>query len=274
MQEPGLNASIIEIISTSFQNGEAVKAMVVGELALVHNGEKTDSKADVIRLENFSVLYKVAPNPLFVNQVPGKSGEYTIDTSQLSRPQVAFKYQVHLEDSALSPYSPVILRPNWKVEATQTSVMLHYSFNHHLLTEKTSITLQNVVLVINIEGAKATACQSKPVGTFSREKNMIYWRLGDVTLEKSAESTPRLLARFGTEGEARPGNVEARWEIGGEQAAGLGSSLGISRATSGSREEGGGTDPFADDGTVAGSSAGYRDVTAVRKLTSGTYVAN
>ena len=279
MQQPGLNASIIETISTSFQNGEAIKAMVVGELALVHNGEGAGSKADAIRLENFPVLYKVAPNPLFVNQVPEKSGEYTIDVGQLSRTQVAFKYQVHLEENALSSYSPVVLRPSWKVEATQISVILSYAFNNSLLSERTSITLQNVVLIINIEGAKATACQSKPVGTFSKEKNMIYWRLGDVTLEKSAENTPRLLARFTTEGEAKPGNVEARWEISGEQAVGLGSTLGITQAFSSSsnaqKEEGSsGHDPFADEGTAAGSAAAHSEVNTVRKLTSGMYVAN
>ena len=274
MSQPGLNASIIETVNTSFENGHVTKAMVVGELALVHNGEKSDSTAGAIRLENFAVLYKVAPNPMFVKQISDKSGEYTLDVSHLSKPQVAFKYQVHLEDDTLSSYSPVILKPNWKVEPTQISVILNYEFNHSLLSEKTTITLQNVVLVINIENGKALSCQSKPVGTFSREKSMIYWRLGDVTLEKFAENTPRLLARFTTEGEAKPGTVEARWEVNGEQAVGLGSSLGLSQASSTQKEGGSSPDPFADEGNAGGSSSSHKEVTTVRRLTSGTYVAN
>ena len=275
MPQPGLNASVIETVSSSFVNGEVTKAMVVGELALVHHGEKAPSTSDIIRLENFPVLFKVAPNPLFVTQIPDKSGEYTIDIPQLARPQVAFKYQVHLEDNSLAAYSPVVLRPNWKVEPTQVSVILNYSMNPTLLSERSSVTLQNVVLVINIEGGKATSCQSKPVGNFSKERNLIYWRLGDVTLEKSAEDPKRLLARFTTEGEAKPGNVEARWEINGEYAVGMGSNLGISQPSTHKEEGGGSFDPFADDGTPGGSSSlSHKEVNTVRKLASGTYVAN
>ena len=275
MSQPGLNASIIETVNTSFEDGQVTKGMVVGELALVHNGEKAEPTAEAIRLENFAVLYKVAPNPMFVKQILDKPGEYTLDVSHLSKPQVAFKYQVHLEDTALASYSPVILKPNWKVEPTQVSVMLNYEFNHSLLSEKTTITLQNVVLVINIEKGKALSCQSKPVGSFSKEKSMIYWRLGDVTLEKFAENTPRLLARFTTEGEAKPGAVEARWEVVGEQAVGLGSSLGVSQTTLAQKEGGGSSpDPFADEGNAGSNSSSHKEVTTIRKLTSGTYVAN
>ena len=278
MLQPGLNASIIETVSTSFQNGEAVKAMIVGEIALRHNGEKPESTVDAIRLENFPVLLKVAPNPLFVKQVPDKSGEYTVNSGQLSQTAIAFKYQVHLEDNALASYSPVVLSPNWKVEPNQISVMLHYGFNPNLLSEETSITLQNVVLIIKIEGSKATSCQSKPVGTLSKEKNMIYWRLGNVTLEKLAQSMPRVVARFATEGEAKPGSVEAQWEVGGEHAVGFGSSLGISQAspsaTSQKEEGGSGADPFADEGGAGTAAAGFKEVPTTKRLMSGTYVAN
>ena len=273
MSQAGLNASMIETVSTSFQNGEVIKAMVVGEIALVHNGDKPTSTTEAIRLENFPVLYKVAPNPLFVTQIPDRSDEYTVDFSQIPKAQIAFKYQIHLEDNALASYSPVVLKPNWKVEPKQISVILNYEFNHDFHSERMSITLQNVVLVINVENAKALSCQSKPVGTFSKERNMIYWRLGEVTLERFAESTPRLLARFTTEGEAKPGNVEARWEVVGERAAGLGSSLGISQASA-PKEEGTGNDPFADEGTTAGNFSSHKEVATVRKLTSGTYIAH
>ena len=270
MHQPGLNASIIETVSAWFANGQISKATVIGELALVHNKHDEGSQGDTIRLENFPVLEKVAPNPTFITQIPSKSGEYTLDLSQLSRTQVAFKYQVHLEDATLASHTPVLLSPVWKVESTQASVILNYSYNPLFVSEKRSVTLHNVVVIIGIEGTKATSCQSKPVGTFSKERNLIYWKLGDLSLEETSGAAQRLLARFTTEGEAKPGSVETRWEIAGEHAAGVGSGLSLSLAT-GQKE--GGTDPFADEGSLQGSGSVYREVPATRKVVSGKYVA-
>jgi F-BAR domain only protein len=274
MTQPGLNASIIETISTSFEAGVATKALVIGELALVHNGDKPATGKENIRLENFPVLHKVAPNPLFVSQIPDRNGEYALDLNQLSKAQVAFKYQVHLEDNALAAYSPVVLTPNWKIEATQASVILNYSWNPSLHSSNAKINLQNVVVIINIENAKALSCQSKPVGTFSKERNLIYWKLGDLTLEKDNESGQRLLARFATDGEAKPGIVEARWEISGEHVQGLGSELGVS-ITNGDKAQG--TDspnPFSDEDTTPNPVHSSGNVSITRKLISGKYTAN
>ena len=181
---------------------------------------------------------------------------------------VLTRQQVHLEESALAAYAPVILSPLWKVEPTQTSVILNYSFNNAFVSPtKRSVLLQNVVVMITVENTKALTCLSKPPGTFSREKNTIYWRLGNVSLDAYSEGPQRLVARFNTEGEATPGNVEARWEI--STAEGLGSGLGISHM-SGVKEEG--SDPFADEGISGGSSGMYKEVPVVRKIMSGKYV--
>lgn len=100
---------------------------------------------------------------------------------------------------------------------------------------------------------------------------MIYWKLGEVSLDGYAEGSQKLLARFGTESEAKPGIVEARWEISGEAAAGLGSGLGLSR--SGTMKEEGSSDPFADE-SAAGSPVGqWKEVKVQRRIVSGKYVA-
>jgi hypothetical protein len=273
LHQPGLNASIIETVSATFGGGEVVKSVVIGEVALAYNGSLEESKSEVIRLENFPVLEKVAPNPSFIEQAAGKSGEYTVNLSQIARTSLAFKYQVHLEESALASHAPVILSPVWKVEPTQTSVILNYSFNTAFASPQRSVTLQNVAVIINIENTKAVTCLSKPQGNFSREKNLIYWRLGDITIDAYAEAPRKLLARFTTEGEAKPGIVEARWEISGEHASGLGSGLGVSQKGKG-REDG--SDPFADESiSMAGVGSGvYKEVPVVRKLMSGKYIAH
>ena len=274
MHQSGLSGSIVETVSAWFSNGQVTKAVVTGELALANNGPETQARSgtESIRLENFPVLEKVAPNPAFITQIPSKSGEYVVDLSHLARTSVAFKYQVHLDEASLAAHAPVMLIPNWKVEPTQTSVILSYSFNPAFCSAaKRSVALQNVIVAINIENAKALSCLSKPVGTFSKEKSLIYWKLGDLSLDAYEEAPQKLLARFATESEAKPGNVEARWEINGEHASGLGAGLSISQMSK-AREDG--ADPFADEGNATLSSGAYREVPVVRKLVSGKYVAN
>ena len=202
-----------------------------------------------------------------------RSGEYHVNLAQIPRTSVAFKYQVHLEESNLAAHAPVVLIPTWKIEPTQASVIISYTFNPAFASAaKRSVSLANVVVVVGIEGTKAVSCQSRPVGNFSKDKSLIYWRLGDITLDAYAEAPQKLLARFVTEAEAKPGNVEVRWEINGEHAAGLGSglSLSLSQASSGKEE---GTDPFADESAAVSANGVYKEVPMSRKILSGKYVA-
>ena len=273
MQEHGLNASVIETVSASFSQSQVTRAIVVGEMALAHNpaGGQPASRSESIRLDNFPVLEKVAPNPTFISASPTGSGEYSVNTSQISKPQVAFKYQVHLEDNTLGSHVPMLLNPVWRIEANQASVILQYSFNSAFASSGgRSVSLKNVFVYVNVEGAKATSCQSKPAGTFRKERSMIYWNLGDITLDGYAQAPQKLLARFNTEGEARAGSTEARWEISGEHAVGLGSGLGLSQQPSSGREESG-SDPFADGGTSPGPGERWKEVPVIRKIVSGKY---
>lgn len=272
MSQPGLNASIVETVSADFSGGQVSRSSVIGELALVYNLDKASSASGqaTIRLDNFPVLEKVAPNPAFITQFPSRSGEYTVDLAQLSRTSVAFKYKVHLDPSQVAAHAPISLVPSWKIEPTQASVILSYSFNTAFASPShRSVTLKNVVVLINIDKCKALTCLSKPVGTFSKEKSMIYWKLGDLSLDAYAEAPQKLLARFSTEGEAQAGVVEVRWEVSGEHSAGLGSGLGLSMSSGAGGE--GGTDPFADEGF---GSEGWKAVEVTRKLMSGKYVSN
>ena len=274
MHQPGLNASVVETVSAWFTHGSVTKAIVIGELALSHTASGTSTQtSESIRLENFPVLEKVAPNPNFITQVPSKAGEYFVDLSQISRTTVAFKYQVHLDEGNLAAHAPMVLTPTWKVESMQTSVILNYTFNPAFASPTgRSVSLKNVMVLITLDNSKASACQSKPVGTFSKEKSLIYWKLGDITLNGYAEAPHKLLARFSTESEAKPGNVEVRWEISGDGATGLGSGLGLSQVAS-TKEEGG-SDPFADEGTTTTPAGAWKEVPILRKVVSGKYVAN
>ena len=277
LHEPGLSSSVVETVSTWFDQGQVTKAIVIGELALAYNPVPfSTASSEMIRLENFPALEKVAPNPTFLSQNLDRSGEYTINLTHLNKTAVAFKYQLHLEEPHLAGHAPIILTPAWKVEPTQASVILSYAFNPLFLpSTKRDIKFRDVTILIHLEGAKASSCQSKPVGAFSKEKSLIFWRLGELSLAADGSST-KLLARFTTESEAKPGPVEARWEISGEEAIGLGSGLNVSQMASKSAAPPGaadGADPFADERAVPSPSLGWKEVPTIRRLVSGKYTA-
>lgn len=266
------------------------RAAVIGELALAYNppdlsASSAFSTAETIRLENFPVLEKVAPNPAFIEQIPDKAGTYTVNLPSITaKTIVGFKYQLHLDDANLASHAPMAITTAWKVEPTQTSVIVSYALNPAFSPRGGGgpLTLSNVVLVCHLEGARASHCQSKPAGTFAADKNALYWRLGDVTF-LNVNITQQLRARFFTDAEARPGNVEARWEISGDEAVGLGSGLSVARLVLGGEAAaaeaegaamgaGAEADPFADERPVTPVGV-WRDVGSVRRIVSGTYVA-
>lgn len=280
LHEPGLNASLVETVSAWFEQGTVTKAMVIGQVALAYNPVDLSAGpfgTESVRLENFPVLEKVAPNPAFIEQAPDSPGNYIVDLSKITKTSVAFHYQLHIENDNVAALAPLVLSPLWKTEPGQTSAILHYSLNPKFnLGGASSVTIRNLVLVVRLEpGSKAKSCQSKPSGTFSRDKGLIYWRLGDVTFSKD-QPAQTIRVRFFTEVEAKPGNTEARWEISGEQTLTLGSGLGVSMsAPLNEAKQDGEADPFADadeNAPPASPAIGWKPVATVKRITSGTYL--
>lgn len=278
MHEPGLNSSIVETVSASFHDGVVTRAGLIGEVAFVYNPQDFSAPfgTDTIRLNNFTELEKVAPNPQFIEAVSDSPGLYTVNLSQATKTSVAFKYQVRLEASELSAHAPLVLKPAWKIEQNQASVILTYGinpgFSQSMGVDKTTLTLSNTIIVIHLDptGPKATSCKAMGGGTFSRERNLVYWRLGDITLSKDGQPQT-LRARFFTDGEAKSGNVEARWEMHGEHINDRGSGLSVSVMEHGA--SGAEVDPFADEDTASVPTFSWKDVRTVKSLRSGTYMA-
>lgn len=265
LHQPGLSSSIIETVSARFDNKQVSNVSLIGEVALAYNTQDFNASHghETIRLEHFSNLEKVAPNPAFIHQLPDKEGEYSLNLAQIAKTQIAFKYQLRHDDA--ETHIPLLLTPAYKIGPTQTDVIVNYSlypgFN---LQGRSSLSLSNVTIGLILEGAKATSCMTKPTGTFNREKNLVFWQLGDVVLTPGA-APEKLLARFVTEGEAKGGSIDAKWEVSGDGTHGIGSPIAVSMSGQGTGE---GADPFADEG---GSS--WKSVPVVRKLASGSYVA-
>ncbi|RLL93628.1 hypothetical protein CFD26_102134 [Aspergillus turcosus] len=293
LYQPGLNASIIETVSAWFTEGAVTKSFVVGELALAYNASSgTTADTARVRLENFQVLEKVAANPHFVQEEKGsgdeKRGEYSVLLSNISRssPTVAFKYQVHMDQSEASTYCPVIFKPAWNLEEFQASVIIFYSMNSSFASSvpRESITLKNLTLTVNLdtspeegrETAHATSAVMYPNAgaAFRRKQSAVTWKIPELEVRAGADG--KLLVRFATSTSwPRKGKVDAKFEL---QTADAGSRLGISTASQSEDTPQKATDPFADeDGSLQASDApsvsAWKEVPTVRKLVAGKYVS-
>ncbi|GIK04636.1 hypothetical protein Aspvir_008719 [Aspergillus viridinutans] len=292
LHQPGLNASIVETVSAWFSEGAVTKSFVVGELALAYNasiGTTPDSAR--VRLDNFQVLEKVAANPHFVQEEKGsgeeKRGEYSVLLSNITRssPTVAFKYQVHIDQSDASVYCPVIFKPAWNLEEFQASVIIFYSMNSSFASSvsKESITIKNLTLTVNLdtspeegrEAAHATSAVMYPNSgaTFRRKQSAVTWKIPELEVRAGADG--KLLVRFATSTSwPRKGKVDAKFEL---HTADAGSRLGISTMSQSEDTPQKGTDPFADeDGSLQASDAApasWKEVPTVRKLVAGKYVS-
>ncbi|EME41975.1 hypothetical protein DOTSEDRAFT_72917 [Dothistroma septosporum NZE10] len=268
--QPGLSSSIVETVSARFESGNTVSSSIIGEIALAYNSTDRSPSAGLenIRLDHFSSLDKVAPNPAFLSQSLDRDGEYSVNLASLgSKTQVAFKYQLRADDALT--HTPLLLSPVYKITPEATMVIIKYSLhpNFALPEGKNSVTLHNIMIAHVLEGAKANGSQSKPPGTFAREKNLHFWNLGDVTLAPGTAAEPQqLLVKFTTESEATGGYIEAKWEISGDEAQTLGSGLTVSVSES---EH----DPFADENANVNSAGKWKPVEGVKKVVSGSYVA-
>jgi hypothetical protein len=108
-----------------------------------------------------------------------------------------------------------------------------------------------------------------------KDKSLIYWRIGDVTVDNIMQ---RVIGRLiGSEGaELKPGLIEARWEFQSTAGKPSGSGLGISRLDTGKGKEKEEVDPFADESLATSQPAVTAEgqwvhVESARKIISGKY---
>ena len=241
-----------------------------------------------IRINNFSNLEVIGPNRIFVhNEAPEQPDQFSLDVSHISKTATGFTYRVHSDDAAerpaLSEYAPLLLRPAWKPQGDKLGLLLQYCLNPASRLAG-PVTLHNVVLVATYEGARASGVQTKPAGTHLKEKHLVYWRLGDVTL--TSESQKIVCRVIGAEGaEPKPGHIEARWEYAAASAdpdgAAFASGISISRLEEtkgkGKEEPAPERDPFADEENPVSPGLApdqrWGEVPLVKRLVSGRYEA-
>lgn len=168
-------------------------------------------------------------------------------------------------------------------------LVLLYKLNPEFLGGDKPVLLKGFTLVATYKGARASGVQTKPTGTHLKDKHLVYWRLGDVTLQPSEEWQKIICRVIGSENaEPKAGIIEARWEYMSSATVGEEGShfISISRKAESKgkgkaieeedeSEEG---DPFADDMVTASPKTkvgdfSWREVPTVRKIVSGRYEA-
>ncbi|KAK1749827.1 Muniscin C-terminal mu homology domain-containing protein [Echria macrotheca] len=290
---PGLHSSIIETVSATFENGAVKTAKIQGEIALSFiPGPDTSPDHEIIRLNNFPHLDSIGPNRVFVSNTTSPD-EFNVDISHLSVTTPAFTYRVHAEDeTTLASHCPLLLHPVWKPQADKLGLLLQYRLNPESTLPR-PVTLSNVVFVATYEGARASGVQTKPSGTHLKDKHIVYWRLGDVTL---TDDWSKIICRVIGEqnAEPQPGHIEVRWDYSpvitsaADGPPGVaGSAISVSRLAEGKGKEVAkdessgdgedGEDPFADDkgplSPAIKDSRTWVEVPLVRRLVSGKYEA-
>ncbi|KAI0132982.1 SAFF domain-containing protein [Xylariales sp. AK1849] len=281
MHEPGLNSSVMETISATFEGGEVRSVKVNGEIAFAFNPSDSASSPthQPIRINNFSALEVIGPNRIFVtNHTPDQSDQFTLDLSHLRQTQatVGFSYRLHVDPSALATdHVPLLLNPAWKPQGGKLGLLLQYRLNPSFKFGSSSVTLHNLVIFAAYKG-KAYGAQTKPSGTHLKDKHLVYWRLGDVTLS-AVQGWQKIICRIvgDTDTDPKPGAVEARWEFNSPQGE-LADGISVSRLEESKGKEVGlnDDDPFADaDASDGGAEGKWVNISAVRKLVSGEYEA-
>ncbi|KAJ9630082.1 Suppressor of Profilin deletion [Knufia peltigerae] len=287
LHEPGLNASIVENVHSWFTEQGITKCLVLGEVAFAYNPPPSgESGQEIIRVQHFELLDKVAANPIFLTQVKPtgdalaeeQAGSYTVATPAIRRPSpmIGLKYQLHIDTANLGRYCPVFITPAWQVIQGQVSVIVLYSLNPVFGNQ--AITLKNAQITVNLDvsgegtGRPVSAMMSPTEGAvFRRKTSAVVWRHADLEVKPEQQ---RLLVRFMTEGGMpKKGTIELKFEIPGRTASGV----GVEKVVTGGEEKD--NDPFADD--TAGSSARgsgeekrWESLPTKTKLISGRYTAN
>lgn len=239
-----------------------------------------ESAHETIRINNFPNLERIGPNRIFVqNASPDQPDQFSLELSHIQKTSIAFSYRVFTSESesvtALGKHAPLLLTPAWKSQGDKLGLLLQYQLNPASQFSG-PVTLHNVAFVATYDG-KASGAQTKPSGTHLKDRHIVYWRLGDVTLTNEPQ---KIVCRIiGADGvEPMPGHVEARWEYNAptndEEDSPVAVASGISISRLGEPKGKGkevADDPFSDETTATPVDQSWVDVPLARKLVSGKY---
>lgn len=228
--------------------------------------------------------------------------EFTLDLSHIPSKTATpgFTYRVHAEEptsSHLASHCPLVINPAWKPTGDKLGLLLQYKLNPDFTPNANKpVVLKGFTIIATYTNARASGVQTKPAGTHLKDKHLVYWRLGDVTLQPGADWQKIVCRIIGAENaEPKPGNIETRWEYissgtaweeeedesspsGGISISRKREDKGKGKATAEDEKSDSEDDPFADESAAVSprlkdSNVSWQPVPTVRKIVSGKYEA-
>ncbi|KAI1081814.1 Muniscin C-terminal mu homology domain-containing protein [Whalleya microplaca] len=285
MHEPGLNSSIMETVSATFEHGEVKAVKVNGEIAFSYNtSDIFNSPSHLpIRINNFPALEVIGPNRICVtHDTPEHPEQFNLDLLHMQKTTIAFSYRLHVaSEASAAEHVPILLHPVWKPQGDKLGLLLQYKLNpaFKFASAGSGVQLHNLVLFAKYDG-RSSGAQTKPAGTHLKDKHFVYWRLGDVALAPGADWQKIVCRIVGEQGaEPKAGVVEARWEFSPpsgtstEGGSGHGHAISVSKLeeSKGKEIELSDDDPFAD--SAAAPEGRWVEMPSFRNLVSGKYEA-
>ncbi len=226
---PGLRASLTETVHILYKAGQVDRVMVTGEVSLLIKDLSPNVESNFrIRVANYEVLEKSAPNTHFISAVPDMPGEYIINggllvnSSNTNQATTILRYHLLINDNANSDYVPLRLDPQWKCEPNVTSILINYSSLPSSrfvaaaaspFDEPSPAILQDVTMLAPITSGHVSSTQSKPAGTYSAERKRLQWRLDDIDLGQKIPL--KVLARLAVDETSQVQPVAMRWRLPG-----------------------------------------------------------
>ena len=202
----GLVAVSIETVEAEYNGDALVKSSVSGRASAVFNGTLPTGNVPLgLLLADQGA--KLTPCPLLKQTTPLS---YEVPPASYGHLQELCTYNVENGMARV----PIKLVPLWRIDQRTVRLVLSYQLSD-LYVGGDSATIQNLVISVTIGGTtRAISAQSKPVATFSKEKQRITWRLpAEQKLERGVVAG-KLLCQFTTEGEgASPGPIELRARV-------------------------------------------------------------
>nr|KAJ3422752.1 hypothetical protein HK105_006497 [Polyrhizophydium stewartii] len=223
-----VDATIHETVNVLQAAGQVDKILVTGEILMqVPNPAERLNLASMlatIRVQNFAALQQIVPNEAFVSASPhGAPDEFVLDLGLLAlqgpAPTALFKYQVLTQSPA--DCAPISVRPMWKCDEKQASLLLSYEPNAPLLAR---LPVHDISLLASISGGgEIGSVQTKPTGAWDLDSRCIEWQLGEADLlgESPDGGAHRILARIETSETCTPNVVVVRFESRGTTLSGI-----------------------------------------------------
>ncbi|KAJ1334495.1 hypothetical protein BSLG_007650 [Batrachochytrium salamandrivorans] len=175
--------SVHETLNVLQVDGLVDKILITGEinaqLLEPASGHTEDNKICRLHIRHSDTLLHIVPNEEYISVSLSDPDAFdlnlTLLNQKVSNTVPLFKYQVLVNDPA--QFSPIYVKPMWKCEEKQASLLVTYELNTELLKR---LPAQDLTILASIQGGgDISTVQTKPTGAWDLDVRSIMWQLAE-----------------------------------------------------------------------------------------------